>query len=254
MFAFRHIYIHATLLQQFLLSSFSHVLRMQLFGDTMTMAKLMLSNTSKTQIQMSETTAALLVKAGKSRWLEEREDRISTPERGEVITHYLVRGTGKKSRRLSNDEDSAEVSCDSGDEFEDDMLRWIEFNVGVFEKLLKQIVNSGVNSAPDENVGAISLSERGSMPLDEVKEIIEMVDFDKRTVKKPFEQENIELPETVVAELREYVTAIASLYNDNPFHGFAHARYVSLIVSAQCLICFRCQTLTIVSQSMTFAQ
>ena len=191
----------------------------------MTLARLMLSHSKKTQIHVSETTAALLIKAGKGKWLQECEDRLSTPERGELTTHYLVRGLGKKGRRNSNDDESVDPSCDSGDDIEDGKLRWIEFNVGVFEKLLKQLVNSGVSSGAVGHVDSIKLSETADMPLEEVKEIIEMVDFDKRTVKKPFENEEIELSDEVLQELREYVTAIASLYNDNPFHGFAHARY-----------------------------
>ena len=194
----------------------------------MTLARLMLSTCRNHHIQVSDTTAALLVKAGKSKWLQEREDAISTPSRGFLTTHYLVRGSGLRGRRFSNEDDSAEASCDSGDEIADDKLRWIEFNVGVFEKLLKQIVTSGATTTTFETVGPMKLSERGNMPLEEVKEIIEMVDFDRSTVKKPFEEENIELPEIVVAELREYITAIASMYNDNPFHGFAHARLVSI--------------------------
>ena len=191
----------------------------------MTLARVMLSQSKKTHIHVSETTAALLIKSGKGKWLQEREDRINTPERGEMTTHYLVRGLGKTGRRNSNDDDSAEPSCGS-DDLEDDKLRWIEFNVGVFEKLLKQLANSGISNGAVEHVDAIKLSETASMPLEEVKEIIEMVDFDKRTIRKPFEKENIELSDKVLEELREYVAAIASLYNDNPFHGFAHARYV----------------------------
>lgn len=38
--------------------------------------------------------------------------------------------------------------------------------------------------------------------------------------------DNIQLPSTVERQLREYVTMIACMYRDNPFHNFEHASHV----------------------------
>ena len=39
------------------------------------------------------------------------------------------------------------------------------------------------------------------------------------------------IADDVIDELREYISEIASLYNDYPFHNFAHASYVVMAVS-----------------------
>jgi len=40
--------------------------------------------------------------------------------------------------------------------------------------------------------------------------------------------DNIELDPRVVTQLHEFMTTIATLYNDNPFHSFAHASHVAM--------------------------
>ena len=56
--------------------------RFQLFGDSMTTANLIQSHGMAGRIHLSEDTANLLQKAGKRRWVTEREEKIQTMEKG----------------------------------------------------------------------------------------------------------------------------------------------------------------------------
>jgi class 3 adenylate cyclase len=51
--------------------------RFQLFGDTMNTAARVESSSQPGRIQLSKATAELLIKGGKSYWLEKREEKVS---------------------------------------------------------------------------------------------------------------------------------------------------------------------------------
>ena len=55
--------------------------RFQLFGDTVNTAARMESNGQKGRIQVSQSTADLLIAAGKQHWVEPREDKIQAKVR-----------------------------------------------------------------------------------------------------------------------------------------------------------------------------
>ncbi len=70
------------------------------------------------------------------------------------------------------------------------------------------------------------------MVLDEVKEIIELPEFDVSTMGiKHDNPDSIELDPEVSSQLRDYVVAIASGYHSNPFHNFEHASHVGMSVA-----------------------
>ena len=55
-----------------------------------------------------------------------------------------------------------------------------------------------------------------------------MHEFDARTAHAMDKCKQVHIPADIVESLREYVTIIASSYNDNPFHNFAHACHVTM--------------------------
>jgi hypothetical protein len=68
----------------------------------------------------------------------------------------------------------------------------------------------------------------GSMVLDEIKEVIPLCTESKTYRLNPDE---IELDVAVLSQLRDYVSAIAAMYHDNPFHCFEHASHVTQSVT-----------------------
>lgn len=55
--------------------------------------------------------------------------------------------------------------------------------------------------------------------LEEVAEIIMLPDFDKRAARRQRDNKDVEVPAIVMSQLKDFITAIADLYNDNPFHS-----------------------------------
>jgi hypothetical protein len=111
--------------------------------------------------------------------------------------------------------------------------RLIDWNVDMLLRLLKQVeakrrmrrVIAEPVSQEQEEVHALrdTFSQSGSV-VDEVAEIIAMPSFEAQAVNSPkIDPESIVLEEDIEMQLREFVTVIASMYRDNPFHNFEHA-------------------------------
>ena len=203
--------------------------RFQIFGDTVNTARLIQASGMSNRIHLSQAAADLLIKANKRNWVTEREDRVYTSEKGELKTFWLVEGLHHE--HFTRDGHSCHGSVDDSDIDEATRLdgeeRWVEYIVETFKTLLKQIIarRQRISGALGSNEHAIrrSLSasyhsEKPTMPLEEVKECIELPQFDRRAAKKMLEVGNMEVPKAVVEQLRAYVSEISSLYNDNPFH------------------------------------
>ena len=102
---------------------------------------------------------------------------------------------------------------------------------------LKRIVahNENIkNSQPlltheDEILG--EWSDNRSTIVDEVSEAIHIPEADREHILQEQDPNWVILPEEVVSQLKQYVKAVADLYNDNPFHNFEHACNVTVSVS-----------------------
>ena len=72
----------------------------------------------------------------------------------------------------------------------------------------------------------------GVICLDELQKSLNMHEFDARTASAMEKSNSVQVPKDAVEALRDYVTIIASSYNDNPFHNFAHYLFdYSLLLS-----------------------
>lgn len=66
--------------------------RFQLFGDTVNTAARMESNGEKGRVQVSKSTADLLIASGKSKWLDAREDLVEAKGKGSMQTYWVEIG------------------------------------------------------------------------------------------------------------------------------------------------------------------
>ena len=68
--------------------------RFQLFGDTVNTASRLESTGQPNRIQISQSTAELLVAAGKRSWIQKREDLVNAKGKGEIQTWWLTTRSG----------------------------------------------------------------------------------------------------------------------------------------------------------------
>lgn len=236
--------------------------RFQLFGDTMNVTSRMESCGARDRIQLSQETADLLINAGKETWFSPREDKVLakgkemplklvttlTPfsGKGELSTYWLLTHEafkqGDSSHTRSDDNSTDFGRLPSAGLVENKIwpgsgkvCRLVDWNVDVLTRLLKQIVaknrilNEPVDVAPGSIGWARDVSD-GKTVLDEVKETIALPPFHAKMAHLQEEDGRTELDPKVKSQLREYVSNVASLYHDNPFHNFAHASHVAMSV------------------------
>jgi class 3 adenylate cyclase len=205
--------------------------RFQLFGDTVNTAARMESTGVPGKIHVSEETAALIKAGGKGHWVTPRHETVSAKGKGILSTYFVsISANNKKSSRSSetsskNEGESNDPSTSHNQSSSQDMktllcektTRLIEWNVDILLRLLKEI--SAHRQALEE------LDSNDSAPLvppcemksskrafDEVKEIIELPEFNPEMIRMTLNRESVELDESVAAQLRDYVTNIAVMY------------------------------------------
>lgn len=121
----------------------------------------------------------------------------------------------------------------------DPTYRLIDWNVDVLLRLLKKVVVHRSTAASTEHGARLPGNEMFRLPacpelkwkaLDEVKEIIELPNFNAAAIAAvdDVDPDSVEVNEEIEVQLRDYVTAIASMYRDNPFHNYEHACHVQM--------------------------
>jgi class 3 adenylate cyclase len=107
----------------------------------------------------------------------------------------------------------------------------IEWNVDLFKRMLRQILAHRLAEGIETKESMLSMAttiKDGSTVRDELLKIIDFPLFDKQASKLKVDPDTIELSKAVQDQLRDYVSFIASMYRDNPFHNFKHASNVSM--------------------------
>mmetsp|Transcript_27427 Transcript_27427/g.65843 ORF Transcript_27427/g.65843 Transcript_27427/m.65843 type:complete len:1348 (+) Transcript_27427:241-4284(+) len=210
--------------------------RFQLFGDTVNTAARMESTGVIGRIQVSQTTADQLIEANKSHWLAAREELVEAKGKGSMQTYFVDpnnhRGERSEEMRAMQDELEEEALIDSKTE------RLVNWNVVVLSRMLAHIVthrtarNKGSKRRGDA-VRSKMYPVEWTMPenafvLDEVKEVIELPEFAATELQ---DSDGAVLSDEVQNQLKDYVTCIAKLYHENPFHSFEHASHVCMSVA-----------------------
>jgi hypothetical protein len=229
--------------------------RFQLFGDTMNTASRMESTGKAGSIHVSQDTADLLIRAGKAQWLRKREDAVVAKGKGRIETYWIHINQGQSGSSTGESDSMHEsqsyyqeaatlVTSQHGPQptklVAEKCNRLIHWNVDVLRRLLVQIAarkqltkGSSHNESRQAFESRFNESrDRKMIPLQEVKDIIELPAFDVWVAKHQaaIDIKTVTLSETIEQELRDYVTSIASMYRDNPFHNFEHASHVAMSV------------------------
>jgi hypothetical protein len=156
-------------------------------------------------------------------------------------TYWLSLGgelstTSGRTESTKGDEDGDD--CPSGPmsgnvEADRKTLRLVDWNTNNLLRLLAKVVSSRNPELEMPHDGEVVWklgSPTSSTLLNEVAEIITWPSF-------PFEAQNCNedgamISEEVTCQLREYVSSIACMYRDNPFHNFEHASHVAMVRSS----------------------
>lgn len=211
--------------------------RFQLFGDTVNVAAQMESTGIVSKIQISQSTANLLIQAGKSHWVTQRNGAVEAKGKGLIQTYWVEPTMRRRPIGAAGVGNKETLAVDAVDE---KTRRLVEWNVEILTKLLKQIVSRRearetlARRRPSKNEFRDALTWEGSIPnacvLDEVREVIMLPEFDSEMVKVSRISKSIEFSAGVLTQLREYVSVIATMYPSHPFHNFEHALHVTMSV------------------------
>ncbi|CAJ1957210.1 unnamed protein product [Cylindrotheca closterium] len=235
--------------------------RFQLFGATVNAASRMESTGKANRIQISPSTAQLLIEAGKENWIAPRSDGNTEVQGHSRRQTYWVltrrqepSGTDTSDTEAnrpkfipvttlqSDEEEEKSVSSNGsvwGDEDEwkedsDEMEtsrqadRQVEWLVDLLQRLISQIVAGRGRKSREEFEPSEVIARDGTV-LEEITESIELPKFDPRAAKAIAARSSaIRVPNELVSELREFVKSVSKNYRKNPFHNFSHAIHVTM--------------------------
>ncbi len=218
--------------------------RFQLFGDTMNTASRMQTTGEINMIQISGATARFLEEANKSNWVRPRSEPVGLKGKGLVQTFWA-------DPLMSDDDSFAEIrdtyvgdvsipwgetrlsNLVTGKSSEADKIkRLVEWNTDLLARFLKKVdarrsqarMRHSSRSARRSSLAASSCRT----PFEDVADILVVEPFYEKEAKDEFDPLSMELGENVKAQLLAYVSEIASLYRDIPFHNFEHASHVAM--------------------------
>ena len=182
--------------------------------------------------------------------MEARKDVVTAKGKGELKTFWLDFKSSKSSsvhsgsserssedlNAVFNDENKQEVAGSLGAVLDDKTKRLVEWNTDVLARLLRQIVARRAAAIDTKSKEPSPCAPATVQPLpgktvgDEVLEIIELPAFDATAARNQQDPDTIQLDPTIVTQLRDLVTSLATMYPPNPFHNFEHASHVTMSV------------------------
>ena len=119
----------------------------------------------------------------------------------------------------------------------DRIQRLVDWNVDQLVNLLKKIVaNRNDTSGQGGMAGGLGNGADFDLRTDTsiLEEVTEVIPFPRPSVadlligRATSSHEGVVLDRVVIAQLHQFMTKVAMLYNDNPFHSFAHASHVTM--------------------------
>ncbi|KAL3939740.1 MAG: hypothetical protein SGBAC_005584 [Bacillariaceae sp.] len=211
--------------------------RFRLFGDTVGTADRMQNAGETNRIQLSSASADLLTKAGFENWIMPREETIAVQGKGNMQTFWIRKEVA--ARNDFDDDFEADDNFDDGLDYDlaeiDGMSkvdRLVEWNVEVLSSLLQQIIASrgGAVYSIEELREVETSVGKGPTVLEEFIPIIPLKRFDADELSDRLDPRDVDIGDGVKHQLRSYLSMIALMYQDNPFHNFEHAIHVAASV------------------------
>ena len=205
--------------------------RFQLFGDTMNTACRIETSGAAGKIHISQETADLIRKAGKSSWVKKRDGTIIAKGKGVLNTFWLAYQAPRKEETAAKPRESEKHSTKQAplptsvfgvraEDFiapEERRRRLIEYNKDVLLRLLKRVVAARRAKYPNQVPPneELALLEGVQYPVQEVAEVIEIPN---EVVGAEAAADDVS--EAVAEQLELYISDIAAMYRNNPFHNF----------------------------------
>lgn len=232
------------------------------------------STGEKNRIQCSQETADLLASAGKKHWYYARDEKVHAKGKGELSTYWIVGRDSDPWRGSSTQFDLSETAYDysespdlEGSQHSFGVMmptkklpkgeRLVDWMTDVLARLLTETHASRMvnGTKPDTFTLITSLEHQTTLQLsdtnviDEVCEIIHLPQFNSKKAANTAHMEEAQLPASATQQLRGYVSTVAQLYKNNPFHNFEHARQVKQHLSCVFVIFLTSHPLKTISQS-----
>lgn len=212
--------------------------RFQLFGDTVNTTARVEAASEPGRILVSQSTAEYLVKAGKRDWLSVKVNEIVAKGKGSIKTYWLTntvrRNRGSDNGSVTSAYQRITMNLPTA-HLKTRTKRLVEWNVISLVGILKRVV---ARREMERRTKRGSFMKRKLPPkvvysdnfLEEVKEIIELPEYRAPTMDQSLET-TVEISKEAEDQLRDYVTTIARMYRDCPFHNFEHASHVAMSVT-----------------------
>lgn len=195
----------------------------------------------KNKVHISHETATQLIDHGKEQWVVPRKETIVAKGKGELKTYWLnLRMTAHTSLTSGSDMSSgggdiehvpkALVNAPRVAQNHSTVLndRVIEWNKEILERFLKQIIahrqETGIKPDSLDEIRDLEAKFMNSegQPIDEAKDAIEFPRYTSSLSE--LDTSSVTIDPKAKSQLLKYVSTIARLYLQNPFHNYEHAR------------------------------
>lgn len=220
--------------------------RFQLFGDTVNTTARIESLGQAGRIHLSQETAEQIKAWNKEEWLIPRHDQVQAKGKGLLTTYWLdipddksdFSDTETSLTDLSNAGRSVDAQLNAMD---GKIQRLVDWNTELLLRLLEQIsarrkaVSTGTRSSAlgsNDEKKVDSELRRGKMVIDEVAEVITLPTYDQRTGSSRKEGMSKEISVEISRQTKMYVTRIARLYPDNPFHNVSYLGKLDVVIQS----------------------
>ena len=167
------------------------------------------------RIQCSEETAELLKKLDKGHWLSKRESCVTAKGKGNLQTFWI----GTQSNETPDTSPMHYQSDPSKGFLNPKLQRIVNWNTELLAKMLRQIVaQRSLHGEIDREMSILTDNDgpKEGTVLDEVIEILPLPEYKAASDDEAAEREQVKLDTEVMTQLHDYISQIASLYQDNP--------------------------------------